>query len=92
MRQVLWFLAAGKHPPGPERVGVGGCGRPSARRRGRARGILNLSFVFLLAKFTASWRAGGLRTGGRKGHLRQEDEKKPLAIPGEAGFCARVVM
>lgn len=37
------------------------CSRPRASSR-----ILNLSFVFLLAKFIASWRVGGLFKGEKR--------------------------
>lgn len=51
-------LATEKQPRRPE----WGCRWPS----GRLGRILNLSFVFLLAKFIASWRAGRLFKGGKK--------------------------
>lgn len=37
-----------------------------ATGQGRAHSVLNLSFVFLLAKFIASWRAGGLFKGEKR--------------------------
>lgn len=48
--------------------------------KGEQAEVLNLSFVFLLAKFIASWMAGGL-LGEKKGHLRREDKKKSFSHP-----------
>lgn len=53
--------------------------------------FLNVVFVFLLAKFNASWLLEScLRE--KKGHVRREDEKESLAIPGEEGFGSWVVL
>lgn len=52
---------------------------------------LNVIFVFLLAKLIASWLLEScLRE--KKGHVRCEDEKESLAIPGEEGFGSWVVL
>lgn len=70
------MLASESPPPG---LGVGA--PPCALAKGEQARVLNLSFVFLLAKFIASWRAGGLFKGGKKGHLRHEDKKKSFSHP-----------
>lgn len=56
-------LATEKHPPGLE---LGLWASLCATGQGRASRILNLFFVFLLAKFIASWRAGGLFKGEKR--------------------------
>lgn len=70
-------LATTKQPPGLE---LGLRASLHASGQGRASRILNLLFVFLLAKFIASWLAGGLLRE-KKGHLRREDKKKSFSHP-----------
>lgn len=78
-------LSLGHKPAGPR------LRHPSMLLARGENWFLNVIFIFLLAKFIASWLLESCLREGR-GLERREDEKESLAIPGEEGFGSWVVL